>query len=384
MYELVNDFSHEIFNEKEGPFLSLYQPTYRDPSHAEENRIRFKNLLKQLEASLKKKFPDSDVDPIMKPFYEIREDRSFWDHTKDGLAVFATPKHTVVFKTQSPVKEIAMVGKTSFHTKPMIRLLETQDEYHVLAIGREKFELYDCVKDVCDRVEIDSEIPTTKEEAIGTFEEDPTLNYGAYQGDGPTPGFHGHDDIKGVLEKDIERFFRHADKVVYDNYSKPTEKPLILCTLPEYQSFFQENSRNTQLVKEGVKRSENMIDAKRLGREAWAIFKPKYEARINELINSYNNASTKGLGSDNLEAIAENIIKGNIETILVESEKTVPGRIDRDSGRIIKGEPDHPDYDDVLDDIAQLVQKQGGEVHVLDADKMPTNKGLAAIYRFKA
>jgi hypothetical protein len=36
----------------------------------------------------------------------------------------------------------------------------------------------------------------------------------------------------------------------------------------------------------------------------------------------------------------------------------------------------------VLDDIAELVLKNGGQVVVMPKDRMPTQTGAAAIYRF--
>jgi hypothetical protein len=38
--------------------------------------------------------------------------------------------------------------------------------------------------------------------------------------------------------------------------------------------------------------------------------------------------------------------------------------------------------DDLLDDIAELVLRKGGEVVVVPSEKMPTPAGVAAIYRF--
>lgn len=42
----------------------------------------------------------------------------------------------------------------------------------------------------------------------------------------------------------------------------------------------------------------------------------------------------------------------------------------------------NPDVDDVLDDLAELVMRQGGEVVVVPDERMPSETGLAAVYRF--
>ena len=38
--------------------------------------------------------------------------------------------------------------------------------------------------------------------------------------------------------------------------------------------------------------------------------------------------------------------------------------------------------DDLLDDLAELVLRMGGQVQVVPADRMPTQTGVAATYRF--
>jgi hypothetical protein len=45
------------------------------------------------------------------------------------------------------------------------------------------------------------------------------------------------------------------------------------------------------------------------------------------------------------------------------------------------GELTNPDVDDVLDDLGALVERMGGQVHVLPAGQMPATTGLAATYR---
>jgi predicted NBD/HSP70 family sugar kinase len=41
-----------------------------------------------------------------------------------------------------------------------------------------------------------------------------------------------------------------------------------------------------------------------------------------------------------------------------------------------------PHVDDLLDDLGELVEKMGGRVLVIPAERMPAHTGLAAIYRY--
>ena len=73
---------------------------------------------------------------------------------------------------------------------------------------------------------------------------------------------------------------------------------------------------------------------------------------------------------------------GRVATLLIEAERQVPGRMDAATGRITLGDLAHPEVDDLLDDLGELVLKMGGQIVVVPAERMPTPRGLAAIYRF--
>jgi hypothetical protein len=68
--------------------------------------------------------------------------------------------------------------------------------------------------------------------------------------------------------------------------------------------------------------------------------------------------------------------------LLIEADRIIPGRIDIAAGAITKGDLTHPEIDDVLDDLGELVVKAAGEVVIVPAQRMPTQTGAAAIYRF--
>ena len=55
-YEITNEFPHEILKEKEGPLISLYQPTHRHRPEASQDPIRFKNLIQEIEDQLEEKY----------------------------------------------------------------------------------------------------------------------------------------------------------------------------------------------------------------------------------------------------------------------------------------------------------------------------------------
>lgn len=97
--------------------------------------------------------------------------------------------------------------------------------------------------------------------------------------------------------------------------------------------------------------------------------------------DAYAAATAKGLGSEDLSQVAHAAVAGRVATLLIEAERQVAGRIDESTGRIDPSELGNPRVDDVLDDLGALVEKLGGEIHVLSAERMPSHTGVAASFR---
>ena len=99
------------------PCLSLYQTTHRHRPENQQDPIRFRNLVKALETSLRQRYSDIETRRFLERFDSVGHDHAFWEHTLDGLAVLGGPTTFRVFRLQRPVPELAVVAD-SFHTNP--------------------------------------------------------------------------------------------------------------------------------------------------------------------------------------------------------------------------------------------------------------------------
>ena len=81
----------ELASVHQPPCLSLYQPTHRRHPENQQDPIRFRNLVKELEASLRQKYPAIETRLLLEPFEALAHDHDFWNHTLDGLAVLGGP-----------------------------------------------------------------------------------------------------------------------------------------------------------------------------------------------------------------------------------------------------------------------------------------------------
>lgn len=126
----AKDFGEGISNNPKAPCLSLYQPTHRSRPDNEQDPIRFKNLVKELEASLAQRYPERDVQSLLEPLHALAANRNFWQHTADGLAWVSAPDLFKTYRVQHTVPTLA-IAADSFHLKPLLRTLQSSGDYHV-------------------------------------------------------------------------------------------------------------------------------------------------------------------------------------------------------------------------------------------------------------
>jgi len=383
MDALDQDYAAGLLDACGPPCLSLYQPTHRRHPENQQDPIRFRNLVKKLEESLLQEYTKDQIQPLLKPFLELADDREFWNHTLDGLAVLGAKGLFRVYELQRPVAELAVVAD-SLHTKPLMRILQSADRFQILGVSRQAIKLFEGNRDALDEIEPAKGVPQTITEALGEELTEPHQTVASYGGVGGShsPMHHGHGGRESEVDIDAERFFRAVDREVLKHHSKPSGLPLILAALPEHHHLFHQVSHNPFLIAKSIDVHPDALTIDELRQRAWQVIEPHYLARLAALVEQFRTARSRDLGSDELTHVAKAVVAGRVATLLIEADREVPGRTDAATGAIEFGDLAHPEVDDVLDDLGALALKLGGEVVIVPAERMPTKTGIAAIYRY--
>jgi len=414
MRQLTADHLNELLGEHEPPCISLYQPTHRHHPDNQQDPIRFRNLLGEMENSLRQQYPTWEVPSLLENFQALARDDRFWNHRTDGLAILSSPDKFQIFELQRTVPELLVVAD-SFHTKPLLRILQSADRYQVLCLNQHEAKLYEGNRDGLDPVEL-TDFPSTITEALGEELTEPHQTVASYGkgSHGPQAGphgapamYHGHGQKRDEVDIDRDRFFRAIDRAILEHHSRPSGLPLLLAALTEFHEPFHKISHNPFLMGEGITMNTEALSPERLCALAWQKVEPLYLERLAKLVDSYQIARSRQLGSDDLVQVAEAAAAGRVGTLLVEADRQIPGRIDAATGQVERGkdlsqpratmpksykspvpgeiEPDdlaHPETDDILDDLAEKVLRMKGVVVVVPKERMPSGTGLAATYRF--
>jgi len=286
---LTRDTLRGLMSVPAAPCISIYQPTHRHYPDNRQDPIRFKNLVRVVEESLAQRY--SGTDDLLAPLRTLLDDGTFWNHTLDGLAVLVAPGQHRVFRVQRAVPELALVAD-SYHLKPLLRVVQSADRYHVLGLTRQSAAVFEGKRDALDPLEPEA-FPADLRTVLGDHRTEPhqtVASYGSGGGGGAGPMFHGHGSRKDEVDKDTERYFRAVDRATIEQVSKPTDLPLVLAALPEHQPVFRAVSQNAALLDAGIDGNPEAMSADQLREAAWRAVEPKYLDRLATLSHVFSEA----------------------------------------------------------------------------------------------
>jgi hypothetical protein len=400
----------------ESPCLSLYLPTHRNVPASTVDRPAYRHLLEAFELALGLAHSRAEIERLLHPFRVLEADRSFWEHTRDGLAVFAAGGSARGFLLQQPVEPLAVVTPR-FHVLPLVRLLASLERFTILTLtSREAaaFEATAWADEAATAAARDVTIgpldplplrPSPASEPTATLNRDLVIDeeihepHRVHVGTGPRGRaavrvIHGGAGAKqDDIDDDTESFLRHVDTVIEAQVSRPMGLPLLLVAAAPLAATFRGLSNNPRLLEEHVPRDPHLLSAAELAAVVAPVFAAAHARRIARELAAFWKAHAHGLVVEDLAALGTAAVAGRVATLLLESGRFVPGTFDATTGRIIcHGEPpgdlsrsgDRPAVttQDVLGVLAEAVLLHGGGIVSLAGTAMPVPAPAAAVLRY--
>jgi hypothetical protein len=363
------------------PCISLFLPTHRRPPDAEQDPVRFKNLLGSAEGLLRKEYTSKDTDVLLAPLQALLHD-DFWRQQLDGLAVFHSADLLAHYRIPFPLPERAVVADT-FHLKPLVKFMQANRRFFVLALSQNSVALYEGTPDSLEMVNLPA-LPASLTEELGIEQRESFLNLHASRAGKAAPMYHGHGMPPTENEKDeLARFFRAIDATLWEGALREEHAPLVLAGVGYYHPIYRALSRYQALATQGIEGNFERTTPEELHAKVWPVVSELFREQESAVLNEYGRLVGNGQAVDDLHTIAQAAIQSRVRRLLVAEGAHLWGRLNRDSGTIIQHPTQQDTHDDdVLDDLAECVLTRRGEVLLLEADRMPSPSPAAAILRW--
>lgn len=373
-----------LITERDGLCVSIYLPTHRVES--EQDPIRFKNLIKEARQKLlERDLTNKEVDSMLEEAQNLLDDKTFWQHQSDALAVFIDKEQTQVYRLPlENVEDLALVGD-HFYVKPLMALLSGDGQFYVLALSQNQVRLFQATRYLINELEL-GDIPTSLAEALKYDVPERQIQFHTETGGGTgkRPAmFHGQgvgtDEARE--KKDILEFFRQVDNGIR-RLLHEDKTPVVLACVDYLCSIYREANSFANLMQNVVKGNPDEVKPQELHEKAWQIVAPLFERDKHEARDKYNQLAGTGKTSAEVPEIILAAKTGQVETLFVPATVHKWGRYDRDSGEIELYEGDGYNGEDLLDSAAMYTFMNGGTVYVVEPEAVPGDEEVAAVYRY--
>ena len=206
----------------ETPCVSIYLPTHRAHPDNQQDSIRFRNVVDEVESTLSKSYPVRTTRNVADRLRAIEREPNFWDGAEETLIVLASPARCDAFAVPRKFPERVEVG-ASFHIKPLLRHVQSAERFHVLGLSRERAALFHGNRYELAPLVVPG-VPLTMAETLGTETFEPIhLLQAANRGSRQSASIqHVEGGRKQDVIPDVERLFRTVDRAVTRLVSEPS------------------------------------------------------------------------------------------------------------------------------------------------------------------
>ncbi len=353
------------------PAISILLPTHRTFPDNKQDPINLKNLVKEVEERLLATMEKREVWPIMEAL-NTEVDAHDHQHNMDGLAVYAGADGAQVVSLPFPVTQRAVID-TNFATRDLVRGLHDSVSYLVLVVTRELGRLVHAYND-----RLIHEFGRRTDLQGYNF---PIKNNSLYS-------TSGHERSQAASEDNLlKEFINVIDKSVQELQGKrgSDRLPVIVMGDARNVALYRELcDRPSDIVGEVTNAPDLQADAGELvtnAQDAVAAYRNEREQQALEHLGQARGANS--LVTD-LSLLYRAASEGNAQRLFVRRGHHQPGIMDATAFTIETRDDADEDgvIDDIVDELIELVQANGGDVAFLSADALGEEAPLGLQTRY--
>ncbi len=295
---------------------------------------------------------------FLEPLDALLHDARIFKQIKGNIGLFRTFDSFRVLNIPVDVEQSCQVA-TSFHVKPLLRWLQTDREFLLLGLNKDAAHLYlgsqntfKLVDSILfpeffkDQHSIDGYL-SLKKSSQAKVQEDETFAW-------------LNEWIKELTKTTKPKLFVAGEKSKVENINRHLQY-VNMMTTSIANSFGQHNVSDVCTNIRKILTEESKKD-------------------LEKSLLEFSFAEEGNRTRKNIFQIAKAVVQGKVRKLIVTDELSIFGTIDKKTGGLALHpfDLDHED-DCILDDLAQMVLSQGGEVVIAKREEIPKGRPILAI-----
>jgi hypothetical protein len=317
---------------------------------------------------------------MLQPGYELIKNEEFWTQLSPGLAVFISEDYFKFIRMPKATEE-KIVIESSFYVTPLIPIMERKEYFYVLVISKNQCKLFKADLFGMQYIPVEG-MPNGLNEEIGDTDVSTTFRTGGRGGTGGA-NFHGIGGGNNVDDKAyVANYFDSVDDAIWKEVLHNENAPLLLAGVEYLIPIYKSASDYKHIWEEGLTGSHEHEETNALYEQAMKLMQPYFEQRVNRALETYGNHSATQLTSSIPNDIIPAAYYGRISHLFVQKGEHIWGRFNEMENKVTYSESEDGGNEDLVDNVVVKTLQNGGEIFLLDREKMPADSSLAAIFRY--
>jgi hypothetical protein len=349
------------------PAVSILMPTHRTWPDSQQDPIRLRNLVAEVERRLLAKFPRRAVAPLLAQVEQQVGGLDF-RNLQAGLAIFASAEYTASFLLPFPVRQRVVIDQ-SFAIRDIVFSLNRRQRYWLLVLSEKPSRLYQG---------LDQELEEITQSGF-------PLTHTGPGGSEPLPGGFG---IRRSAYRDEydRKFFRQVDAALGEVLGE-SQDPLFVAGVDRNLAFFQEVSQRAGSVAGTLQGSYDSTPLAELVARVWPLVEVHAASQRQQAHTELEAAAAVGQIRAGLAAIWPAAIDGRGALLLVERDVHAPARLTQD-GRSLQPVANgvaiaaSEGFEDAIDELIEIVLEKGGRVVFTANGRLEGYGRIALVLRY--
>jgi len=378
----------QLMRKEQQGCVSIYMPTHRTGTDAQQDPIRLKNLLREAEKQLSAQgIGRREVQNMLEPASMLLQDSTFWQHQSDGLAIFISSNRVRRYRLPLNFEEFVAV-MDHFHIKPLLPLFTGDGQFYILALSQNEIRLLNGTHYSVSEVDI-GQVGGSLAEAIPSVNHQMSLQLhtsGSAEGMSGRGSvtFHGQGGGSDETAKhELLRYFRFVSDGLTE-FLQGDRAPLVLAGVEYLLPIYKEANTYPNLVDTVIKGNPDLLSADELHKSAWDIIAPLFQTAQAEAVAHYQQLAGQASErvADTLEKIVPAASDGRVETLFIAPGVQQWGVFNPVKNEIELHSQQEAGDEPLLDLAAVQTYLKGGIVYTMEPDKVPGGTSAAAVLRY--
>ena len=364
----------------DAPAVSIFVSRPNPPVTAIQNQKQIKNIFIEAESRMSATgFSQATVKTLFAPAEQIVANRFRWDYGAKTLVIFISPSMMVVDQVAVEIPRAVYVSDR-FYIKPLLGLLLENRTTYVLALSRSRIRL---IKGGTNGGAVILEQHFKNADNTGEqSQEKPTA------ADSPAPSAFNQKvpapketrAVDGGFIRD-RYYLRRADEMVNGRIADRSA-PLVLAATPRLSALYRQVSRYPTLLQTPIDGNPDNLSANQLLAGAKPIVHSFFQSRQLQEVSQFQDLKQTEMSSDDIRTVVSAACNARVDKLFMRRGKQIWGRYNGSNEQVFWADPTAKGARDLLNFAAINSLRQGADVFLLPPEAMPTDKPVAALFRY--